>query len=587
MMAKILNNYSLAFILGALCDLSFAPFHWFLAAIISISGFFILINLPEIDPQKSLKESFKLGWFYGFGYFLAGIYWIAISLLVDAEKFAWLIPFALILIPGILAGYFALLAFFYQKIITKFRLNESQKIIIFSLLWLIFELLRSYLFSGFAWNLIGYIWLASDNLSQLSSIFGIYGLSLFAILVCLVPCSLLCHLPAIFHHLLMRHPHLFLCHPREGGDPLINRFGVAMWIPAFAGMTKEKMGMTKKVARSISISTSSILYLIFIVIFLITSFSYGHFRIKQLSTYLSAAKDSNAPKIRIVQANIKQDSKWDQPLMLQNLKKHISLSNSGRPKNIAAIIWSETSIPYILNHNDNLISYLKSSILDDNQILITGALRANFDKNDPSKITKIWNSVYAIDNKGITGYYDKNHLVPFGEYIPFSEFIPFITKITNGSIDFSSGDKNKIIKTPYFSFTPLICYEVSFSDSLLSIDKDPNLNLIINLTNDAWFGNSSGPYQHFDMAKMRAIEYGTPLIRVANTGISAAFDALGRVIAKIDLNQEGVVDIDIPKKLNEHNIYVSYGFKPLILAIILLISYLFVVSFSNKNLSKK
>ncbi len=608
MMARILNNYSLAFILGALCDLSFAPFHWFLAAIVSISGFFILINLAKTDPKKSLKEIFKLGWFYGFGYFLAGIYWIAISLLVDASKFAWLIPFALILIPGILASYFALLAFFYQKIITKFGLNDSQKIIIFSLLWLIFELLRSYLFSGFAWNLIGYIWLASDNLSQLSSIFGIYGLSLFAVLVCLVPCSLLCHLPAIFHHLLMRHPHLlprhphllprhphlFLCHPREGGDPHCNTKFVDKWIPAFAGMTKhkmgmirERMGMTKKVLRSIHVSTSSILYLIFIVIFLIASFSYGHFRIKELSTYLSAPKDSNAPKIRIVQANIKQDSKWDQTLIMQNLKKHISLSNSRRSKNITAIIWSETSIPYILNHNDNLISYLKSSVLDDNQILISGALRANFDKNDPSKIVKIWNSVYAIDNKGITGYYDKKHLVPFGEYIPFSEFIPFITKITNGGIDFSSGDKNKIIKTPYFSFTPLICYEVSFSDSLLSIAKDQNLNLIINLTNDAWFGNSSGPYQHFDMARMRAIEYGMPLVRAANTGVSGAFDALGRVIAKIDLNQEGVVDIDIPKKLNKYTLYFLYGFKPLILLIILLISYLFLGYIINQKLGSK
>ena len=172
--------------------------------------------------------------------------------------------------------------------------------------------------------------------------------------------------------------------------------------------------------------------------------------------------------------------------------------------------------------------------------------------------------------------------MPFGEYIPFSDFIPFITKITNGGIDFSSGDKNKIIKTPYFSFTPLICYEVSFSDSLLSIAKDPNLNLIINLTNDAWFGNSSGPYQHFDMAKMRAIEYGTPLVRAANTGISVAFDALGRVIAKIDLNQEGVVDIDIPKKLDKHTIYVSYGFAPLILLIIILISIFCLLFYKSK-----
>jgi apolipoprotein N-acyltransferase len=556
MMAKIFNNYSFAFILGALCDLSFAPFHWFLAAIISISGFFILINLPEIDPKKS----FKIGWCYGFGYFLAGIYWIAISLLVEASKFAWLIPFALILIPGILAGYFALLTFFYQKIIKKFSLNDSQKIIIFSLLWLIFELLRSNLFSGFAWNLIGYIWLASDNLSQLSAIFGIYGLSLFAILTCLTP--------ALFF---LSSPHFSLSSPRRRGS-IATKPSLLIEVPAFAGMTRRNAGMTKRSAR---ITKSLILYLIFIAIFLTTGFLYGHFRISKLSAYLSDKKDLSAPKIRIIQANIKQDSKWDQFQILQNLKKHIAMSNSKDTKNIVATIWSETSISYILNDNPNLISYLKSAVLKDNKILISGALRAKFDQNDPHKITKIWNSIYALDDNGIIDFYDKNHLVPFGEYIPFSKFIPFITKITNGGVDFSSGNKNKIIKTPYFSFAPLICYEVSFSDSLSAIAKDPNLNLIINLTNDAWFGSSSGPYQHFDMAQMRAIEYGIPLIRVANTGISGAFDALGRVIAKIDLNQEGVVDIDLPKTLNDSTIYALYGSGPLILLVFILLLCLF------------
>ncbi len=575
---SVLNVYFYAFIAGALCDLSFAPFHLFLAAIISISGFFILINQPDIIPQKS----FKIGWFYGFGYFFAGIYWIAISLLVEAAKFAWLIPFALILIPGFLAGYFALIGFFYQKIISKFQLNQSQKIIIFSLLWLISELLRSYLFSGFAWNLIGYSWLFSDRLSQLSAIFGIYGLSLFAVLVCLTPTIIINSgqsplslqegvrvrgkywfvrskfLPSSLYSRLSS-PLSYLSSPRRRGSGFSLTWFTQSWISAFAGIIKRVVGMTKRTPGS------SIFYIIFITIFLIISFLYGHFRINKLSADLSAINDPNTPKIRIIQANIKQDSKWDQFLILQNLKKHIELSNSKSTKNIAAIIWSETSMPYILNDNLSLISYLQSTVIKDNTVLISGALRAKFDQG---KMTKIWNSIYVIDHQGISNFYDKNHLVPFGEYVPFSEFFSLVTKINIGNIDFSSGNKSKIIKTKYFSFAPLICYEIIFSTSLYEITKNQNPDLIINLTNDAWFGSSSGPYQHFDMARMRAIEYGMPLIRVANTGISGAFDALGRVIAKIELNQGGVVDIDIPKKLNGSTIYASYGFKPLILLMI-------------------
>lgn len=499
------RHYLLAFVLGALCNLAFGPFHFFFAAIISIGGFFILLNRAAIDNQKS----FNIGWCYGFGYFVAGIYWIIISLLVEPEKFAWLIPFALILIPGFLAGYFALLAFFYQKTNQKFQLSFVKRVIVFSLLWLGIELLRSYLFSGFAWNLIGYIWLFNDDLSQLSSIFGVYGMSLFAVFI--------------------------------------------------SALLTQCFDLPKN-------PRASAICLTAIVIFLIASYCYGHFRISQLPS-VSYQADK---KIRIVQAAIKQE-KLDRYKNLQNFNKHIELTTAKDLKNIGVIIWSESSIPYILNDNQKLISYLKSTILNEyDPILISGGLRAKFNQDDQNKLTNIFNSIFVLNHDGIIASYDKTHLVPFGEYMPFSSYLPFITKIANGEMDFSSGNRVKTIKTPNFSFIPLICYEVSFSTILSAAVRDQHPDLIINLTNDAWFGNSSGPYQHLDMAKMRAIEYGLPLIRAANTGISAIFNPLGQLIAKIDLNQEGVIDIDMLKKLNYATFYSQYDLESLMIPIVLL-----------------
>lgn len=469
-------RYFVLIITGSFLALAFAPFNWFLVGAISITVLFVLTN-----RAKNYSTIFYQAIAYGFGFFLAGNYWIAISLLVDAKQHGWLIPFAITLIPLCLSIYIGLTCIFYKFIINKLTIsNLSAKIFIFSLIWLFFEILRSNLFSGFPWNLIGYVWLFNINIAQFASIFGVYGLSILAIITYLLPC----------YFIDIKNNKIRYIDPRQ----LI---------------LKDK------------------LFIIIILILLIILSIYGKDKIA------NSVEINKNYQIRVIQANIKQDLKWDPEKKYQNLLTHINLSNKDS-HHINMVLWSEASIPYFVN-NEQVIELL-GNYINKNITLISGGLRYNNDK--------IYNSIFAIRNKSIIQHYDKRHLVPFGEYVPLKKFIPFITKITNGAQDFSRGSHNQIISIDNIAISPLICYEAIFS-RYAKISQLQNIDILVNLTNDAWFGDSIGPYQHLAMSQMRAIETSRPLIRVANTGISAYIDSNGIVEKKLPLNESGYFDINL------------------------------------------
>ncbi len=509
MLKKLKNNYFLAFLFGAMGVFSLAPFNIFLSLIISLSGFYFLLEKAD----NSAKKSFWIGFFFGFGFFVTGIHWIAISLLVDVKKFAWLIPFAISIIPACLALYFAVLSLFYQKIIQKFVIRlDYQKIIILSCLIVIFEILRSYLFTGFAWNLYGYAMMFSIFAAQSAEFLGAYGLSFFA---CLFSFSAV---------LLLRR----------------NRDNVIFFV---------------------------ILLLIFLANLL-----FGYCKIKN-----NPPKFENR-KIRVVQANIKQDMKWDDYLKYRNFKKHISMSQIKDKSDIKAIIWPETAVPYILGRGKKIDKKLSDFVTQD-QILITGSLRLETDET--GKIVKdIYNSIFAINSKSQQVFYDKHHLVPFGEYVPLQRFLPFIEKITGGSGGFSSGDGPKTLEIEGLKFSPLVCYEIIFPDKIIDLSKRPDL--LVNLTNDAWFGNSLGPYQHFAMTRMRAIEYGISVARAANSGISAYIDVNGQIMKKINLNESGYFDVKLVKKTPHATIFSQFKYF-VILSVMLIFILILVIDRKLRN----
>ena len=291
---------------------------------------------------------------------------------------------------------------------------------------------------------------------------------------------------------------------------------------------------------------------------------------------LSSNKNNNFLSVRVVQPSIQQDEKWDKKLKSQHLEKLIKLSlvenNNFNP---SIIIWPESAFPYsssLLEQKTNIFDWLKN-----NQILITGATRTNFKNN---KLTDIYNSAYIIDHSEKSRmFYDKIKLVPFGEYNPFKKLINF-EKMTDGPLDFSNGQgvNTFYLSKANYNIGLLICYEIIFSGQVVNGTRP---DILINITNDAWYGDTFGPIQHLASARARAIEEGLPVVRSANTGISAVIDGNGRFIERLEIGKEGVLDIYVPIT-DKRTIFSIYGNKIYILILIFMLTLARFVFISKK-----
>ena len=272
---------------------------------------------------------------------------------------------------------------------------------------------------------------------------------------------------------------------------------------------------------------------------------------------LTDAKSAAVPGIhlRLVQPAIPQKLKWRPELRRDNVLKQLAMSRApaAAGQEPTHIIWAETAVPYVLSENPGLVAALAAAA-PKGGLLIVGAPRATLPGQTPRRI---WNSLFAIDPDGrIAGVYDKFHLVPFGEYVPLRDFLP-IGKLTEGRLDFSSGPGLRTLALKGLpAFSPLICYEAIFPGRVA--DRSNRPAWLLNLTNDAWFGHSSGPHQHFAAARLRAVEEGLPLVRVANSGISGVVDAFGRVERTLGLGRTGVVDSPLPAAI-EATFYARFG----------------------------
>ncbi len=472
----LIKKYRNSFLFGLLAGLAFPPIY--LLIFLPIGFYYIItkiVDLVDGGEDKRLLKSFLYGAIFGFGYYLSQLYWISFSLLVDVKTYFWLFPFAVVAIPIACALYFgcATLSLFY--ILKKSGVKNKFVIsLIFSFLYVFFEYMRGLIFP---WNLFAYTLGFSDIFIQIVRYINIY----------------------IFNFLLV----------------LFFSFGYVLF------EYKNKKLIIIKENRYYIIFYLSIISFLFL------------FGIIRLWNAESKTLDLN---FRLVQANIPQTLKWDRKESENNIAKYMKLSTSDGYGDNDIIIWSESSIPYVLTKNSVLGT--KFDGIGD-KILISGALRGEV-KN--GEIEKIWNSIFIFKNGKIIDYYDKTILVPFGEYIPFSKYLPFIKKITEGDIEFSKGNGNKTIDIEGIKISPIICYEIIFPNNVIDPSNPPDL--IVNLTNDAWFGTSSGPYQHFVAAKFRAIENKIPIIRVSNSGITAYIDEYGRVSKKTKLNASNKVDIN-------------------------------------------
>ena len=280
--------------------------------------------------------------------------------------------------------------------------------------------------------------------------------------------------------------------------------------------------------------TSCLIFFFFPVIFL--SFNFINQDKKKIK--------NDELSVRVVQPNIPQSEKWNRLFFEKNIEKLINLSLKDNDVNIPKIvIWPEAALTLYLNEELEFLNYLKKKI-PSNITLVTGALRRVLENDE----VKIFNSLYVLEGSKIV-HYDKKKLVPFGEFVPLRNFVDFL-KITPGSTDFSVGRGSGILeiklKNKKIIFEPSICYEAIFQ-TFHKIDSQ----IIINITNDAWFGNTLGPKQHLSAQIFRAVEKSVPLIRSANSGISAVTNENGKLIKKINLNKEGFVEVKLLLKKNQ------------------------------------
>lgn len=250
-------------------------------------------------------------------------------------------------------------------------------------------------------------------------------------------------------------------------------------------------------------------------------------------------------ELRLVQPDIPQSLKWDPMARRDNLVEQVMLSRAPGWEKATHVIWSETATTWPVDGPDDaIVRNLVAQAVPPGGWLITGAPR----HSRPGEPLRIWNSVVAVDAEGRVGeVYDKAHLVPFGEYVPLGGVLP-VAKLTAGRVDFTPGPglaTEHLPGTPPYG--PLVCYEVIFPGAVVNAADRPAW--LLNVTNDAWFGLSAGPHQHFASALLRSVEEGLPLVRAANTGISAVVDPYGRVVAGLDLGRRGVVDSPLPRPL--------------------------------------
>ncbi len=469
-----------ALLAGACAVLALPPYDFFPAGFVSFTVLVWLLDGVAPDPGdrllRRLRGAFAVGWWFGFGYFVAGLWWVGRALLVDADNFAWALPIAVLGLP-------ALLALFYGLAAALARLAWADgigRIVALAAAFGIAEWLRSFVLTGFPWNAVGYAAMPLPVLMQSVAVVGLFGMNALAVLV--------------------------------------------FAMPALAGFRRHRL---------VGVAVALLL--------IAAHIGYGLFQIYGTAP----VEDGRQLQVRVVQPSVSQSGKWDPQERARIMKSLLDLSarppaeGRERPE---LIVWPETALPFVITERPDALAAI-GTMLETGQTLFLGAVRSEAAAS-AQDAPRYYNAVVAINDGGeIVDAVDKLHLVPFGEYLPFQELLEgfgfeTVAETIGG---FSAGSARRALSAPGgIGALPMICYEIIFPDLLAG--SSAQADIIVNVTNDAWFGDTAGPYQHFRQAQVRAVEAGMPLIRAANNGISAIVDEKGRVVDAFALDTVGVLD---------------------------------------------
>jgi apolipoprotein N-acyltransferase len=505
---------AIALVAGALSALAMAPFNAWPVLLLTFPVAIWLIDGAGAGRWRGVPAAAMSGFWFGLGYFVPGLYWIGHAFLVDAPTFAWLMPFAVLGLPA----YLALFTAFGFALARLLWTRDGSRVLALATSLTIAEWLRGHVLTGFPWNAFGYALSEPLALAQTASLIGLWGMTFLSVAIFASPAALI-----------------------DGSSR-----GRKPWIaPATA------------------------------LVLLAAMLAFGAIRLTLLPTAMV-----DRVKLRIMQPNLQQDVKFNYAAKAEVMQKYLTLSDrASGPEStgVAAaniLIWPESAFPFFLTREADAMAQI-ADLLPKGTVLLTGSVRAP-DLPPGARVTRAYNSIYVIDHDGsVLSVYDKLHLVPFGEFLPFQELMEKLglvqlTKVQGG---FIPGTRRRAMAIPDAPRAlPLICYEAIFPGDVAARDDRPGW--IVNLTNDGWFGISTGPYQHLQQARLRAIEEGLPMVRAANTGISAVIDPLGRVVARLGLGVEGVLDAGLPAALPP-TIYARIGDIPaaviVVMALVLVI----------------
>jgi apolipoprotein N-acyltransferase len=458
-------------------------------------GIPLFLMLLETGRRPTWHGGFGLGWAFGLGYFAVALHWIGYAFFVQADTYLWMMPFMLGILSAGMAVYWGLAGLLAKR----YGGSGLQLALTFAGLLAIAEWLRGHLFTGFPWAAPGLLVDGMGGVAQAASVVGMTGLTLLVVLWSSLP-------------------YVFISGGRRGTK--LAGAAILLLLPALWG--------------------------------------WGEARLR-------AATDAVVPgvAIRIVQPNLPQDEKWREDnsrQILDDLEQMSSLPTPERPEGIAGIthvIWPESAVPFLIDESPVARAELKP-LLGGRTALLTGAVRA--DRKGEGEEPDVHNSIIVFDGNAEPAIrYDKWRLVPGGEFLPLAwalEPLGFRQVVqTPGS--FVPGPGPRTVTLPGGLRAGLtVCYEAIFPDRLVDADDRPQV--IVNVTNDGWFGRSTGPWQHLAQARLRTIEQGLPLIRAANTGISAVIDAHGRTLRMLPLMEKGVVDSPLPVALAP-TLYARFG----------------------------
>jgi apolipoprotein N-acyltransferase len=469
-----------AFAAGALAVGALPPFDFPAVLFVSFPVLVWLLDGAGADPNARflgrLKPAFRIGWWFGFGYFVAGLWWVGSALLVEADQFAWFLPLAVLGLPAVLALFYGLAAALARPLWS----DGLGRIAALAVGFGIAEWLRSFVLTGFPWNAVGYGAMPVPLMMQSAHVVGLDGMNALTVFVAAAPAL------------------------------IATRRGAAAGLAVAAALVVAHIG-------------------------------YGWYVLASAPAPVSLEKSK--PVFRIVQPSIDQSEIMSNAGRNRIFEKYLRLSvlpPEAGGKAPDYIVWPETAVPFILTANPAALTRI-GEMLQPGQTLITGTVRV--ERGQPGDEPRYYNSIDVINDRGeIVDAADKVHLVPFGEYMPYQSFFEALgispVAMPGG---FTAGAERRTLRlTDTLVALPLVCYEVIFPVGRQA--EGPPATFILNVTNDAWYGRTPGPYQHLRQAQLRAVETGLPMIRAANDGISVVTDSYGRITAGIRLDDVGVVD---------------------------------------------